>query len=76
MIDGVRRLECAATGLELLKETGVILFDNADAKEYAPGLDRLRQQGFRRLDFRGLYALMTWSDATAIFYRDRNCLGL
>ena len=76
VVDGVRRLECAAIGLDLLTETGVVLFDNADLKEYAPGLDHLRQQGFRRLDFRGLYALMTWSDTTAIFYRDGNCLGL
>jgi hypothetical protein len=76
VIDGIRRVECVIACLSLLKETGVILFDNADAKAYAPGLDHLREQGFRRLDLRGLYSLMTWSDTTSIFYRDGNCLGL
>lgn len=46
VIDGARRLECARTCLPLLKEDGVIIFDNTDMKEYAPGLDYLRQQGF------------------------------
>ena len=76
LIDGARRVECAHACLSLLKEGGAVIFDNADRKEYQPGLAHLRQQGFRCIELLGLCALQTWSNTTAIFYRDGNCLGL
>ena len=76
VIDGARRIECAQACLPLLKEAGVIIYDNADWKNAAPGLAHLREQGFRCLELPGLCALLTWSNTTAIFYRDGNCLGL
>ncbi len=76
VIDGARRYECAQACLPLLKEKGVVIFDNADRQEVVPGLAHLREQGFRCLELRGLCALQVWSNTTAIFYRDRNCLGL
>lgn len=76
VIDGARRIECAQACLPLLKEAGVIIYDNADWKNAALGLAHLREQGFRCLELPGLCALLTWSNTTAIFYRDGNCLGL
>ena len=76
VIDGARRIECAHACLPLLKEGGVIIYDNADWNNAAPGLAHLREQGFRCLELPGLCALLTWSNTTAIFYRDGNCLGL
>lgn len=76
VIDGARRVECAHACLAFLKPQGVVIFDNADRKDVAPGLEHLRRQGFRSMEIPGFCALIAWSNTTAIFYRDGNCLGL
>jgi len=76
VIDGARRVECACACLAFLNPQGVIIFDNADRKDVLPGLEYLRKQGFRSIEIPGFCSLITWSNTTAIFYRDGNCLGL
>jgi len=76
VIDGARRVECARACLEFLRPHGVVIFDNADLKDVTPGLEYLRQQGLRSIEIPGFCSLITWSNTTAIFYRDGNCLGI
>lgn len=76
VIDGFERNECAALALQALKPGGVVVWDNSDRERYAPGMDLLASQGFRRIDFSGPGpgAVRGWM--TSVFYRPGNCLGL
>lgn len=80
VIDGLQRVECAealAAVLETaLSADGIVLWDNSERPEDQPGMDLLRDQGFREVEFSGLgpVARVAWS--TTVFYRKDNFLGL
>ncbi len=76
VIDGRERVKCAINGLQSLRDSGVILWDNTDRKEYQEGYDYLQASGFRRLDFWGIGPLSTKKWCTSVFYRTRNCLHI
>ena len=76
VIDGRRRNECAAVAVEALSERGVIIWDNSERESYRPALQRLADQGFRRIDFTGPHPCVSARGATSVCYRDSNCLGI
>ena len=78
VIDGLARNECARDCLEVLKDDGVIVWDNAEReRDYRDGLRHLEANGLRRIDFDGLGPLNGYAWRTTIFYRPMaNCLGL
>lgn len=76
VIDGVDRNACADPAVQSLTSDGVIIWDNSDRSEYAPGYAELERAGFRRLDFQGFGPINGYDWCTSIFYRDGNCLGL
>ena len=75
VVDGVERACCVQATLGALTERGVILFDDPEPK-FDEAFAVLKAHGFRRLDFEGLKPTGFGIDRTAVFYRDRNCLGL
>lgn len=80
VIDGLQRVECAEALVAVLEtalsDDGIVLWDNSERPEDQPGMDRLRQRGFREVEFSGLgpVARVAWS--TTVFYRKDNFLGL
>ena len=76
LVDGIERNACLAGVVPCLSPTGVVVLDNADRSEYDAGVEALHGQGFRRLDFVGLAPASPIATATAILYRDGNCLGI
>lgn len=76
VVDGRDRVNCAMNCVAALKSTGVIIWDNCDQIEYADGVRSLLEQGFRKIEFRGLAPIVNWKAETGIFYRDGNCLGI
>lgn len=76
VIDGVQRNACAEACLEYLSPRGVIIWDNTDRDEYAPGTARLRQAGFLRVDFWGMCPGVLDLSCTSIFFRPGNCVGI
>lgn len=76
IIDGIERPACCTIAPLHLTEAGVIIVDNSERPEYAPSLEALSHQGFRRLDFEGLVAVSNLSSCTSVFYRPGNVLGL
>ncbi len=76
VIDGRDRVSCVKNSLGALRENGVILWDNSDREKYREGYSFLKQNGFRRLDFEGFGPAATKSWCTAVFYREKNCLGI
>lgn len=76
VIDGRDRVNCAINCLSGLTESGVIVWDDSHRRRYRPGIDLLRERGFRRLRFTGLGPIAANSGETSVFYRGRNCLGV
>jgi hypothetical protein len=76
VIDGRKRNECAKNSLLNLSSKGVIIWDNTNRAKYRKGMDYLKKQGFKRLDFFGMGPLSPKNSLTTIFYRSDNILGI
>ena len=78
VIDGADRTACAYACLPALEDDGVVIWDNADwSTLWAEGMAHLTDNGFRRIDFRGLGPLAWRPWTTSVFYRPaHNCLGI
>ncbi len=76
VLDGRQRVQCAKNSLKALKDSGVIIWDNADRAKYQKGYDFLLSKGFKRIDFYGTGPISAHSWSTAIFYKTVNCLAL
>jgi precorrin-6B methylase 2 len=76
VIDGRERVACAKNTIANLNDDGVIIWDNSLREKYKEGLEFLSNNGFKRIDFRGLNPGGTVLTATSIFYRNNNCFNL
>jgi len=76
IIDGRRRIKCAKNALNKLTDKGLILWDNSDRENYAPGIDYLKQKGFKQIEFWGIAPGMHIATGTSIFYREKNALEI
>jgi len=75
-VDGVDRLRCIDAALPAMAVGAVLVLDDAERSEYAPGISRLRAAGFRVVEFWGLSPGWVARKCTSVFYRDANILGL
>lgn len=76
VIDGRDRVRCVPPAVQALHPGGVIVFDNTDRPQYAPGDHHLAEAGFRRLDFVGMAPVIDYKTQTSVYYRPGNCLGI
>ena len=76
VIDGRRRNNCMAQSVKRIKPNGVIILDNSDRAEYAPGVRQIIDSGFRQIEFSGFCPIVNFKSQTAIFYRSQNILGI
>ncbi len=53
MVDGRARPACVHHALPKVKPGGLLILDNAERPHYQPALVRLREQGWRKLNFSG-----------------------
>jgi hypothetical protein len=74
--DGTRRNECAEQIVSELAPDGVIVWDNSERAYYAGGYALLAAKGFKRIDFTGFSPVNIHPQATTVFYRPTNCLGI
>lgn len=76
-IDGRDRVRCAKYAVSRIKDSGVIIWDDAEREEYQEGYDYLQQLGFKKLELTGLtYGYPAIEKCTAIFYKEGNVLGI
>lgn len=89
IIDGRNRNRCAENCSSKLKENGMIIFDNTDREKYNAGIEFLRSQNFKRIDFYGMTPCYHYKTCTSIFFKrdellakgvlpsqKKSCLGL
>jgi hypothetical protein len=76
VIDGRHRVECARACLPFVAHHGVIIWDDTDRERYRPGIQELRDAGFKQLQLSGLGPIVADMKCTSIFYRQTNLLGL
>lgn len=76
VIDGRDRVECLEASLSHMSQSGVIIWDNSERSRYEPAFQRLRESGYRRLEFYGMGPITEKGWETSVFYREGNCLGI
>jgi predicted O-methyltransferase YrrM len=76
IVDGRDRVNCVQQSISCLSADGVILLDDSQRSEYAPGIEYARARGFKALDFEGLKPTGPDMHRTTVLYRSENCLGL
>lgn len=76
LVDGERRGECVRQAESALAPDGVLVLDDSFREEYRPIFDRMRERGFRVIEFTGNAPIYNHMCRTAIFYRDDNILRI
>ena len=76
IVDGIFRNESLTKSLNYLTEDGIIVFDDTERKEYKISFQILSDNGFNRLDFRGMRGITSIINTTSVFYRKNNCLNI
>lgn len=76
IVDGIFRNECLDVAAQLVGPSGIVILDDAQRSDYAPGVARLLDLGYRMLPLHGPQPVSKHPGCTAIFYRDHNVLGL
>lgn len=76
IVDGLHRNECLLAAPGLIGSGGAIVLDDSQRGEYRPGIQALRELGFRALELHGPQPVSKHQGCTTIFYRSNNVLGL
>lgn len=76
IVDGRDRVNCIHKSIPRLNTGGVIVLDDSEREIYKEGIQSLRDQGFRQLDFWGISPGCIYHKCTSVFYKDANCLGI
>jgi len=76
IVDAEERVECVKVASQYLTEDGVIILDDSHRDYYKEAFDFAREQGFRKLDFKGQKPAGISEYWTTVFYRPDNCLGI
>ncbi|MFN3316915.1 MAG: FkbM family methyltransferase [Raineya sp.] len=74
IVDGRDRNNCIKNAQKYLKETGVLILDNADRPEYQDGINFMLEKGYKKIDFIGMPPIVAMRSCTSVFYRKENCL--
>jgi precorrin-6B methylase 2 len=76
IIDGLRRNESIRASLAHLSPSGIVIVDDANREEYSDGYQLLEENGFQRIEFRGMGPYSSAAQTTAVYYREENCFEI
>lgn len=76
LVDGRDRINCVKQSVSKLSARGVIILDNSNRERYQGVFSWMEQQAFKQITFTGILPGGFKLDATTIFYRQENCLGI
>lgn len=70
VVDGAEpRNPCAEIAPDVLREDGIVIWDNSDRPVYRPALEQLHDRGFGRVDFFGFALGLGTPACTSVFCR-------
>lgn len=76
IVDGRDRVNCSVKSVAALKQSGVLVLDDSERKEYLAARKFFESNNFKSLDFWGIAPGLAYKKCTTIFYRENNCLGI
>jgi hypothetical protein len=76
VVDGRDRVNCMRQSLARLNNDGVIVFDNSQRGYYRAGIEELKSNGFREIQFSGIAPMTHVESFTSILYRPDNCFKI
>jgi hypothetical protein len=76
IVDAEERVNCIKYSLNALSEAGVIVLDDSERSEYKEGINFLKANDFKHLDFWGISPGILFKKCTSIFYKEKNCLEI
>jgi hypothetical protein len=76
IVDGRDRVNCIKQSILAIKDTAVIILDDSQRENYAPGRKALAESGYKHIDFWGVSPGYLTRVCTTIFYKNSNCLGI
>ena len=76
IIDGIHRADCCLSASNYLTDKGVIILDDSEREQYSEGIEKLINEGFKRIDFWGISPGYLYKKDTTVFYKTQNCLGI
>lgn len=76
IVDGKDRVNCIQEGFMKLKDSGVLILDDSNRPDYAPGFDLAAELGYRTFHFQGLKPTGFITEKATLFYRSNNCFGI
>lgn len=76
VVDGRDRVNCMRMGLHRLTDNGVIVFDNSQRRHYREGIEEVKAQGWKEIQFSGLAPMTYVESFTSVLYRARNCFDI
>lgn len=75
-VDGRDRVNCATEAALALGDSGVLIFDDFEREKYQDAAIKLKEKGYKQLNFWGFKPGFFDRSNSALFYRDDNVLGL
>ena len=76
-VDGRDRVNCALNSIPFLKPEGVLVLDDSDRPQYSPIYARMKELGYKVIDFWGISPGLCYRKSTSVFYKsDANILGI
>ena len=76
IVDGRDRVNCLINSIKSLKEDGVLVLDDSERISYRLGINRLKEGGFKSLDFWGISPGLFYKKCTSIYYKNQNVLDI
>jgi hypothetical protein len=72
VVDGRQRVNCIKSAIKKISPSGIIVLDDSERPEYTEGLDFLKLNKFKRIDFWGISPTYFHNKCTSIFSKDFN----
>ncbi|KJJ38425.1 hypothetical protein MB09_09065 [Aequorivita vladivostokensis] len=76
IVDGRDRVNCIINSIESLKDNGVLILDDSERISYQLGIDKLKEDGFKSLDFWGISPGLFYKKCTSVYYKNPNVLDI
>lgn len=75
-VDGLFRNDCVSVSIDYLTESGVLVLDDSERKDYEVSFQLMKVKGYRELTFSSFKPGAFTLASTTVFYKSNNCLGI